>query len=90
MALSFNPLAPVRRRFQVWWKARLRAKDSVELTQRNVYILPTQPGFMLALTLVLLLVGSINYQLNLGYLLTFLLAVALWWACTCAMARCVA
>jgi hypothetical protein len=29
---------------------------------------------MLALTLVLLLVGSINYQLNLGYLLTFLLA----------------
>lgn len=29
---------------------------------------------MLALTLVLLLVASINYQLNLGYLLTFLLA----------------
>jgi uncharacterized protein (DUF58 family) len=44
------------------------------LTQRNVYILPTRPGFMLALTLLVLLIGSINYQLNLGYLLTFLLA----------------
>ena len=29
---------------------------------------------MLALTLLVLLVASINYQLNLGYLLTFLLA----------------
>jgi uncharacterized protein (DUF58 family) len=29
---------------------------------------------MLAITLLVLLVGSINYQLNLGYLLTFLLA----------------
>ncbi len=44
------------------------------LTQRNVYILPTRPGFMLAATLLVLLVGSINYQLNLGYLLTFLLS----------------
>jgi uncharacterized protein (DUF58 family) len=44
------------------------------LTQRNVYILPTRPGFMLATTLLVLLVASINYQLNLGYLLTFLLA----------------
>ena len=29
---------------------------------------------MLGLTMVLLLIASINYQLNLGYLLTFLLA----------------
>jgi hypothetical protein len=33
-----------------------------------------RPGLMLALTLMVLLVASINYQLNLGYLLTFLLA----------------
>lgn len=44
------------------------------LTHRNVYILPTRAGLMLGLTLLLLLVASINYQLNLGYLLTFLLA----------------
>ncbi len=48
--------------------------DTLTLTQRNVYILPTRAGWMLAFTLLLLLVGSINYQLNLGYLLTFLLA----------------
>jgi len=74
MARRWNPFALVRNRFQQWWQSRLPLTDSVLLTQRNVYILPTRPGWMLALTLVVLLVASINYQLNLGYLLTFLLA----------------
>jgi uncharacterized protein (DUF58 family) len=69
-----NPVAFARRRFRQWWQARLPLTDTMALTQRNVYILPTRPGFMLALTVLVLLVGSINYQLNLGYLLTFLLA----------------
>ncbi|MFC5519313.1 DUF58 domain-containing protein [Polaromonas jejuensis] len=69
-----NPFSPIRRRFQSWWQSRLPLTDSVTLTQRNVYILPTRPGLMLGLTLLVLLVASINYQLNLGYLLTFLLA----------------
>ena len=69
-----RPIAFVRSRFQRWWQARLPLKDSITLTQRNVYILPTRPGFTLAATLMVLLVASINYQLNLGYLLTFLLA----------------
>ena len=57
-----------------WWHSRLPLADSLLLTQRNVYILPTRAGWMLASTLIVLLIGSINYQLNLGYLLTFLLA----------------
>ena len=69
-----HPLSFVRARFQRWWQARLPIKDSITLNQRNVYILPTRPGFTLAATLMVLLVASINYQLNLGYLLTFLLA----------------
>lgn len=69
-----GPLGPIRRRFRQWWQARLPYTDTLALTQRNVYILPTRPGFMLALTLLVLLIGCINYQLNLGYLLTFLLA----------------
>ncbi|HSV47394.1 MAG TPA: DUF58 domain-containing protein [Ramlibacter sp.] len=69
-----NPFGFVRKRFRHWWQARLPLADSVQLTQRNVYILPTRPGFMLGATLLVLLIGSINYQLNLGYLLTFLLA----------------
>jgi uncharacterized protein (DUF58 family) len=63
-----------RAALQAWWHNRLPRRDTLTLTQRNVYILPTRAGWMLALTLVLLLVASINYQLNLGYLLTFLLA----------------
>ena len=71
---ALNPLAAVRRRFTRWWQARLPLADTTVLTQRNVYILPTGAGWMLALTLLVLLVASINFQLNLGYLLTFLLA----------------
>ena len=70
----WNPFSFVRGRFRKWWQARLPLTDTYTLTQRNVYILPTRPGWMLGLTLLVLLVGSINYQLNLGYLLTFLLA----------------
>ena len=70
----FNPFAFVRKRFRQWWQARLPLTDTFSLTQRNVYILPTRAGLMLGATLALLLVASINYQLNLGYLLTFLLA----------------
>jgi uncharacterized protein (DUF58 family) len=69
-----NPFSFVRSRFRQWWQTRLPLTDTIALTQRNVYILPSSAGLMLALTLVVLLVGSINYQLNLGYLLTFLLA----------------
>jgi uncharacterized protein (DUF58 family) len=70
----FNPLAAARSRVRQWFHNRQPATDTLLLTQRNVYILPTRPGWMLGFTLALLLVASINYQLNLGYLLTFLLA----------------
>jgi len=73
-ARAWNPAALVRARFHHWWHNRLPRQDVLLLTQRNVYILPTRAGFMLAATLLVLLVASINYQLNLGYLLTFLLA----------------
>lgn len=69
-----NPAASARAWFQRWWQGRLPLADTLRLTQRNVYIVPTVPGCMLAATLLVLLVSSINYQLNLGYLLTFLLA----------------
>ncbi len=66
----------LRARLRGWWQARLPFSDTLALTQRNVYILPTAPGLVLAATLCVLLVASINYQLNLGYLLTFGLAGA--------------
>jgi len=69
-----NPLARARAALASWWEGRLPYSDTLTLTQRNVYILPTRAGWMLGVTLAVLLVASINYQLNLGYSLTFLLA----------------
>jgi uncharacterized protein (DUF58 family) len=69
-----NPVTFFRTRFQAWFENRLPLADQIMLTQRTVYILPTRAGLMLGVTLLVLLVASINYQLNLGYLLTFLLA----------------
>jgi uncharacterized protein (DUF58 family) len=62
------------RAIQRWLARRTEPTDTLLLTQRNVYILPTRAGVMFAITLVVLLLASVNYQLNLGYLLTFLLA----------------
>jgi len=73
-SLTLNPITYTRQRFREWWQARLPLSDTTTLTQRNVYILPTRAGFMLGATLLVLVIASINYQLNLGYLLTFLLA----------------
>lgn len=57
------------------WRARRHpASASLTLGQRNIYVLPSAAGWMLALTLLILLVASINFQLNLGYALTFLVA----------------
>ncbi|MBQ9578022.1 MAG: DUF58 domain-containing protein [Ottowia sp.] len=72
-AAALPPWA-LRARLRRWFMQRLPRSDSLLLTQRNVYILPTRAGLMLAFTLFVLLIASINYQLSLGYLLTFLLA----------------
>lgn len=69
-----HPLRTLRQGLRTWFHSRLPRTDTLTLEQRSVYILPTRAGWMLGFTLLLLLIGSINYQLNLGYLLTFLLA----------------
>lgn len=47
--------------------------DGVMLDSSRVYILPSRTGLMFCMLLLLLLVGSINYEKSLGYALTFLL-----------------
>lgn len=42
------------------------------LHRRSIYIVPTRFGFMFGLILIAMLVGSINYEINLGFILTFL------------------
>jgi uncharacterized protein (DUF58 family) len=48
-------------------------RGTVVLVHRRVYIVPAGLGWLYALTLGILLVGSINYSLSLGFALTFLL-----------------
>jgi uncharacterized protein (DUF58 family) len=67
-------IAAVRARVRAWFDARTPRTDRWALTQSNIYILPTRAGWLYALTLFVMLLASINYQLNLGYVLTFLLA----------------
>ena len=66
--------ARVQRYYEAWADRRHSDGLSTTLEHRNVYILPTQAGFVYAGLLLTLLVSSINYQLNLGYLLTFMLS----------------
>ena len=74
LAAALNPATLVRSRFRAWLQARLPRRDTQLLTQGNIYILPTRAGLLFGGTLLVLLVASVNYQLNLGYVLTFLLA----------------
>jgi len=64
----------LRGRWRAWWEARTQPTERQTLTQRNIYIVPTRAGFAFGLTVLLLLLASLNYQLSLGFALTFLLA----------------
>ena len=65
-----------RQKFRNWAFRRTVETGTVVLNQRRVYIIPTRQGFGFAIVLLLMLLGDINYNLSLGYVLTFLLATA--------------
>lgn len=51
-----------------------QAGQAAILSQRLVFILPTRYGLLFAAMLLVMLVGSLNYGSNLGFLYSFLLA----------------
>lgn len=57
------------------WLFQLRGAQTgpIVLMQRRVFILPTRYGMGFAAVLLLMLAGSVNYNLSLGFILTFLL-----------------
>ena len=63
-----------RKYWQQWLRVANSNDNIATLGPRQIYILPTVWGVLYAVMLVLLLVGSINYSLSLGYFVTFLLA----------------
>jgi uncharacterized protein (DUF58 family) len=48
-------------------------RGTIVLVQRRVFILPTRQGLLFAGVIVLMLIGSVNYDLSLGFILSFLL-----------------
>jgi len=48
--------------------------QSFRLGQRRIFIVPTRAGLLYACTLLVMLIGAINYDLALGHALVFLLA----------------
>lgn len=60
----------------VRWALRIRTPEPapIVLVQRRVYVLPTRAGIGYFAALLVILLGAINYNLNLGYALVFLLA----------------
>ena len=67
-----------RRVSRMVFQPRGAEPGEVFLNQRRVFILPTRAGLLLALMLVALLLGSINYSLSLGFALTFLVVGIAW------------
>jgi uncharacterized protein (DUF58 family) len=57
------------------WALRTRPPEPapVVLGRRRIYVLPTRGGLLYALSLLVLLIGAINYNLSLGHGLVFLL-----------------
>lgn len=71
-----NSLRMMFHHWTVRWLFRLRDAEvgEVFLKQRRVFIVPTRAGLTFGLMLVVLFLCSVNYNLNLGFALTFLLA----------------
>ncbi len=66
--------AALKNRFYTWlFQLRGPETGPVVLVQRRVFILPTRQGIVFAVVLLMMLTGSINYSLGLGFVLTFLL-----------------
>lgn len=65
----------LKNRLYDWlFQSRDAESGTIVLAQRRVFILPTQQGLVFALALIVMVLGSINYSLGLGFVLAFLLA----------------
>ena len=72
-------LDALRARFQRWlFRVHGPEPAPIRLGQRRIFVMPTAFGVALGVTLLVMLLASINYALSLGYALTFLLGGVGW------------
>ncbi|MGL4575994.1 MAG: hypothetical protein ACRCV9_14510 [Burkholderiaceae bacterium] len=73
-SLARTTASSVRHRINAWVLRRLKPEHGqITLQRRSIYILPTKAGLLMGMAMAAMLVASINYQLSLGYLFTFLI-----------------
>lgn len=71
--------AGLRARLQRWlFRVGGPEAAPIRLGQRRIFVLPTRFGLALGLTLLTMLLASINYALGLGFALTFLIGGIAW------------
>lgn len=70
-ALPARLLALYRRRRLQWLARHVGAADSLLLSWRRVYIMPVRAGLGFVLLMTIMLIGALNYNLGLGFALTF-------------------
>jgi len=68
--MEWSPFKPIGRKFG---KTPPVLSFPAALHRRNVYVLPTRFGLLFIAVLTAMLLGALNYNNNLGFLLTFLL-----------------
>lgn len=75
-----RPLMPQLRASRVarWLFQDRGPEHELELHHRRIFVLPTRSGLTFGAMLAALLIASMNYQLSLGYLLTFVIAACAW------------
>ncbi len=70
-----SSLVQVKKRWANWlFQWRGPESGTIVLVQRRIFILPSRHGVTYTFALLLMLAGSINYGLSLGFVLTFMLA----------------
>jgi uncharacterized protein (DUF58 family) len=63
-----------QRRWQRWINRRIPPARTITLDQKRIFIFPSRVGMFFLLTLLVMLIAAINYQNNMTFALTFLLA----------------
>lgn len=61
-------------RFQKWVNRRIPPARSITLDQKRIFIFPSKVGLFFSICLLVMLITGINYQNNMTFALTFLLA----------------
>lgn len=73
--ILLHPIRFVQDRIDAWVMARVKRQPGpIHIPRQRIYIVPTRYGYVYALLLLLMLLGSMNYSNSMGFALTFLLA----------------